>query len=160
MKVYLRIVNNIGKGTQYLALLAICAAMLLIVANVALRFFGKPILGTYELFQLIIVVVAITGIIYAAIRGAHVCIDFVTKRIPKNTLKYVLIMSSLIILIYMIAMAWRTIYSGFLSWSTGETTSIMHYPVGPFRLVFGLGWGVMCLVIMADLFKALVEARK
>ncbi len=68
MRYLASIVNRSGFGIMILSAIFLLTTMVLTVANVLSRIFGTVIAGTYELTEVLIVVVAATALGYAALQ--------------------------------------------------------------------------------------------
>lgn len=131
--------------------------MVLIVANVIYRLSGHVIAGSYELSELMIVVAVAFALGYAALKKSHVVVKIVVSRFPQRWQSILEAFMSLISLATWAAIAW----AGFLilsnRWLT-EETDLLDVPYLPFRFVFVFGLGLLCLVYLIDLFRALSQA--
>ena len=76
MEVFLSIVQRLSKYMQWIAGAALIFIMLLTVADVALRLFGRPIVGTYEMVGLGGAVVIGFALPVTSLLRCHIFVDF------------------------------------------------------------------------------------
>ncbi len=77
------VILRISKVLDVVGGVVLSLMMLITVADVILRFFGKPITGTYELVFLAGAVVIGCAIPQTSWQGGHVNVDFVLEYLPR-----------------------------------------------------------------------------
>ena len=147
-----RWVNN--AGVVILALM-----MFLTAADVTLRyFFNKPILGSYEITELMMAVLAAFTIGYAAILKAHVNVDLVLIRLPERLQAVIGIFTNLICVVFFALMLWRNIYQSAVLRESGSTSPALSIPEFPFLFIMAVGFGILALVFLLHLLESFVKA--
>ena len=145
-------VNNAG-----IAILALM--MLLTVADVTLRyFFNKPILGSYELTELMMAVLAAFTIGYAATLKAHVNVDLLVTRLPERFQAVIAIFTNLICVVFFALMLWRNIYQSSVLREANSASPALSIPIFPFFFIMGIGFGILSLVFLLHLLESLAKA--
>ncbi|MCX5799586.1 MAG: TRAP transporter small permease [Proteobacteria bacterium] len=155
MQVMLGIVQRLSKFMQVIAGTALTFIMLLTVADVVLRTFKKPIVGTYEIVSLggaVIIGFAIP--ITSWLRG-HIFVDFFIQRFSKKTVAVINIITRCVGITLFILIAWNMFKMGFDLYETGEVTQTRRLPFYP--IVYGLGICclVQCIVLICDIVKVI-----
>ena len=147
-----RWVNN--AGVVILALM-----MLLTVADVTLRyFFNKPILGSYELTELMMAVLAAFTIGYAALLKAHVNVDLLLIRLPERFQAVIGIFTNLICVVFFALMLWRNMYQSSVLREANSVSPALTIPEFPFLFLMGIGFGILALVFLLHLLESLAKA--
>jgi TRAP-type C4-dicarboxylate transport system permease small subunit len=131
--------------------------MSLVVANIIFRLCGSVIPGSYEISELMVVVVAAFALGYAALYKSHVVVKIVVSRFPQRTQAILEALMSLISLGTWAVITWASVNILAEKWLI-ERTELLWVPFLPFRFVFVFGLGLFSLVYLMDLFKALRQA--
>ncbi len=150
---FLKIVESLSKGMNYVSAAALTFIMLLTVADVSLRLLGRPIVGTYEIVGLAgAVVIGFAAPITSWMR-AHIYVDFVINGLAHRARDWFNIGTRLVNVALFILIGWNLFRFGFSLYSAGEVTLTRHLPIHP--IVYGLGvcCFIQCVVLMADIVK-------
>ncbi|MBW1791692.1 MAG: TRAP transporter large permease subunit [Deltaproteobacteria bacterium] len=137
--------------------------MLLTTSDVVGRyFFNYPIKGTYELIGLMLICAATWGLAYCQIYRGHIRITVLFDRFsPRlqaglDTLAYLMGLGAFSLICWrMLAMAKEYILLG----DTG-TTETLGIPYFPFMLMLAIGVGMLCLILVMDLFQSFRKAKQ
>jgi TRAP-type C4-dicarboxylate transport system permease small subunit len=165
MESFSKAVDRIITSLTTVGFVALMLMMLVVVANIVLRSlsgigFGKPIVGTYEGVQLLITVAVAFALSYTAIKDSHVNMDMVILRLSRRSQSILTVINSILSLGIWALIAWYSfVYAGEQA-TAGESTSIMEWPIYPFRFIFALGAIILCLVMVLAIFKAVKELRR
>jgi TRAP-type C4-dicarboxylate transport system permease small subunit len=155
----IRIVNPIVHWVNYAGVIVLAMMMFLTVADVTLRYlFNKPILGSYEITEFMMTVLAAFTIGYAAILKAHVNVDLVFSRFPERVQGIIGIVTSLVCIAFFGLMSWRTIYESSVLRKATSVSPALSIPEFPFVFILGTGFGIVALVFLLDLLKSLAKA--
>lgn len=132
--------------------------MVLTVANVVLRdIFNKPIRGTPELSEFMMVIVIFLALAWCAITRKHVRVELIVTRLPPGVQ---VILNNITLLITLGIFAIITWQSFLESMSVYDTTSLLRLPHAPFYWIMTSGLIVFCLSIAVLLIENIAEARK
>ncbi|OGP67473.1 MAG: hypothetical protein A2169_12275 [Deltaproteobacteria bacterium RBG_13_47_9] len=147
-----RWVNN--AGVTILAMM-----MVLTVADVTLRyFFNKPILGSYEITEFMMTLLAAFTLGYAAILKAHVNVDFVFSRFPERVQGMISVFTNLVCVILFGLMFWRNIYQSSVLRKANAVSPALSIPEFPFIFILGIGFGIITLVFLLQLLESIAKA--
>jgi TRAP-type C4-dicarboxylate transport system permease small subunit len=147
-----RWVNN--AGVTILAMM-----MVLTVADVTLRYlFNKPILGSYEITEFMMTMLAAFTIGYAAILKAHVNVDLVYTRLPERLQGLISIFTNLVCVVFFGLMSWRNIYESLVLRQAHSVSSALSIPEFPFIFLLGIGFGIIALVFLLQLLQSIAKA--
>jgi len=155
-------INSLIKGLGWVAYGFTALMILLIVAHVASRFiFHKPIMGTIELVELIMVIIGFIAIPYAAMRRVHVSMDLVYNRLPRRTqivlgsLSFLLCFSITGVITYQSILV-AIDYAQNLS----QGTPLLLIPYAPFRFILAFGFLILSLKFLMDIFHPLPPEKE
>ena len=134
------------------------AMMFLIMTDVVLRYIVKsPLIGSYEIIQYMMVILTSFAIVYCAHQRGHVSVYIVFDRLPKPFQAILGCLTSLIVLILFLLIAWQnTLYIKEI-YDQKLTSAILYIPVFPFVAAVAISFLGLCLVALIDFFDALLK---
>lgn len=129
------------------------AGMLLLIINILGRFVHFVIPGSYEIFELIMVVPVAFALVYTAMKKGHVVVHLVVSRFPPRLGLATEILACLVSLSIWALIAWA---GAQLVFETGlqEVSETLDIPYLPFRIVWIFCLFLFCLTYLVDLFRA------
>lgn len=132
--------------------------MLLTVANVILRdVFNKPIRGTPELSEFMMVIVIFLALAWCAVTRKHVRVELIVTHFSSRVQKILESITLLITLGTFVIITWQ---SALESMAAYDTTSILRLPHTPFYWIMTVGLALFSLAIAVLLIESVAEARK
>jgi len=135
---------------------ALAGSMFLTVADVFLRAFKSPIVGTYELVGLLGAVVIGFAIPQTSRVNGHVIMDFLTGKLPPAVQRTLHVLTRILAMAIFLIIAWNLFGLGADYRRTGETTPTLLLPLFP--VAYGIG--VCCLIECLVLFVDMVEKKE
>lgn len=149
-----RILGTVSKVSQWMnAIAAVVLAfmVLLTVADVILRSFRRPIVGTYEIVGLTGAIVIGFSIPLTSWLKAHIYVDFFILKLSKTKRKVLYWITKSIGIGLFIILGWNLFILGMDISKSGEVTPTRHIPIHP--VIYGLG--ICCffqsLVLFCDI---------
>lgn len=136
---------------------AIVAMMLLTCTDVVLRYFRKPIPGTYELVCFLGAVAVAFAMAHTSVEKGHVAVSFVVSLLPQKIQELIESITTSFGLIFFVLIAWQSlIYANDLRLS-GEVSLTLELPFYPF--VYGISFSavIVCLILLSNLFNNLLK---
>ena len=129
------------------------AGMLLLICNILGRFVHFVIPGSYEMFELIMVVPVAFALAYTAMKKGHVVVHLIVSRFPPRLGAAAEILACLVSLSIWALIAWA---GAQLIFETGleEVSETLDIPYLPFRSVWIFCLFLFCLTYLVDLFRA------
>ncbi len=125
--------------------------MLLTSADVCGRyFFNRPLLGAYDLTQLMMVVMVFFCIAYTQVKKGHVGITIIVDRLSEKNQAVIESVGYFLGLVLFSILAWQNIVKANLMRMGGATTASIEIPTYPFFLVIAFGSLLMCLVLLLE----------
>ncbi len=149
------IVERFSKWMQAIAAFGLTFIMLLTVADVILRFFGHPIIGTFEIVGLGgAVVIGFALPITSWLRG-HIFVDFFYQKFPKSAQNALNIFTRLMVIILFILIGWNLIVMGIELYRSGEVSLTRQLPFYPIAYGLAVCCFIEVFVMICDIFKIL-----
>jgi TRAP-type C4-dicarboxylate transport system permease small subunit len=152
-----RISSSLARKLYWIAGAAIVAMMLLTCADVVLRYFRRPIPGTYELVCFLGAVAVAFAMAYTSVEKGHVAVSFVVNLFPLRIQGLIESITNGFGLLFFALIAWQsTTYANELRLS-GEISLTLELPFYPFVYGIGFSAAIVCLVLVSDLYKNLMK---
>ncbi len=153
MKGYLMLVEKLSTYMSVIGGCALTFIMLLTVADVTLRLFGHPIVGTFELVSFGgAVAIGFAIPITSWVRG-HIYVDFFVAKFPpglKNTFNLVTRLMGIVIFVLI---GWQLLILAGDFYKSGEVSLTRHIPFYPITYGMGFCAFLQCLVLIGDIIK-------
>ena len=139
---------------------ALCAIVLLTVADVIGRyFFNNPITGTYELVGLLLVCAGTWGWGYCQLKKKHISVSIITDHLHSGAKAILLIFGYFIGLVgfsllcwQLFLLAWRYVFM-----ARGGLTLTLGIPFCPFMFMLTIAAGLIALTLLIDLVKSVAK---
>ncbi len=136
---------------------AIVAMMLLTCTDVVLRYFRKPIPGTYELVCFLGAVAVAFAMAHTSVEKGHVAVSFVVSLLPQRIQGLIESITTSFGLIFFVLIAWQSvIYANDLRLS-GEVSLTLGLPFYPFVYGISFSAAIVCLILLSNLFNNLLK---
>jgi TRAP-type C4-dicarboxylate transport system permease small subunit len=151
LEVAVKTIDSIARIAGLVAMGVLLLMMLLTVADVFMRAtLNKPIIGTIEITEQMMVAVVFLGFGWCALQGNHIRVDLFVSRYPLGTQRVIDLMTYSVGLILVAAMCWRTFVTTFTVQQLGLTCAYIGLPKYPFYALAAFGWAVL-FIAMAGL---------
>lgn len=148
------LLDRITKGGIFLGGVFLILGMLILMSNIFGRFVHLVIPGSYELFELIMVIPVAFALVHAALQKTHVVVHLIVSRFPPRFSAAAEILASLLSFTIWALIAWggaRLAYENGLK----ETTDILGVPYLPFRIVLLFCLFLFCVTYLMDLSRTI-----
>jgi TRAP-type C4-dicarboxylate transport system permease small subunit len=155
MERLLQIVSRINKPLTIIAGSALAFVILITVADVILRSFGSPIIGTYELVCFSGAVVIGFSIPLTSWAKGHIQMDFLIMKFPQRTRKIFNIFTKCLGIGLFLLIGWNIIILGNDLRVTREVSVVLRVPFYPVAYGIGIASFLQCLVLLCDIVKIL-----
>jgi TRAP-type C4-dicarboxylate transport system permease small subunit len=147
----IRIVSRISNT---LAMGVLVIMMLLTVADVLLRYiFRRPILGTVELTEYMMIPVVFLAVPWCAIKGGHAKIDLVVERLPPKAQAIFDIVAGLIGFFMISLICWQGFLESKNMWVSHIGADMLNVPTYPFYLIVAAGAFLFALVLLVYIIR-------
>jgi len=154
----MRIISAIPKITGFVSMGVLVLMMLLTVADVFLRAaLNKPIIGTTEITEQMMVAVVFLGLGWCAIQGRHIKVDLFVSHYSPSSQKIIDFIINFIALLLVAIICWRTFKTTIMVKQLGITCSYIGVPKFPFYAIATVGWISLLLAMLGHLIKSLKD---
>lgn len=153
MKALSAVIRGLSRFMYVVAGIALAASMFLTVADVILRQFKVPIVGTYELVGLLGAVVVGFAVPQTSRLQGHVIMDFVTAKLPQNWTKLFNVVTRILGIVTFAIIGWQLWDLGTDYRTSGEVTLTLQLPFYPVAYGIAICSFVECLVLFASLWE-------
>ncbi|MFX1555088.1 MAG: TRAP transporter small permease, partial [Promethearchaeota archaeon] len=125
--------------------------VLIVTANVMGRYlFRRPLIGTVEVEEFMLLVLVFLGIGYAQIKKRHVSITTLVDRLPQKAQLVINNVTFLPSLIAFSLITWQSLAMAETYRLKGVSSLFLEVPLWPFLWVLATGTGVLCLALLND----------
>lgn len=158
---YIKAVHSFAHKCGLFGALVMVGLMLFTVADVVLRsLFRAPILGSFELTEFSLVVMAFLAIPWAAAKKVNVRVDLLVSRLAPKTQVVIGSVTCLMALIVTAFCAWYTVPQALYIFRLGQESDMLKIPVYPFYLLVSFGFFLVFLILVADFIELVRKAVK
>lgn len=148
-------VGWLSRQINVIAGIAITFIMLITVFDVILRYFRRPIVGTYELVAFSGAVVIGFAIPLTSWMRAHIYVDFFTASLPRALRSVFNLATRSMGIALFLLIGWNLILVGMDLQQSGEVSLTLQLPFYPVAYGVAFSCFVQCLVLLADMAKIL-----
>ncbi|PIE36305.1 hypothetical protein CSA56_00610 [candidate division KSB3 bacterium] len=159
MAVFRTHIVQLAKKLDMLAALAIVAMVCLTCADVLMRFFRRPIAGTYELVSFLGALTVSFAIAHTTAEQSHVAVSLIVRLLPQNIQRMIESVVALLGMFLFALISWQSVLYGMDCQAYGEVSLTLELPVHP--IIYGIAFGaaVVCLVLLADFMDAIAKVK-
>ena len=146
-------VHRITRGGVFFGGVFLMMAMLLLMGNIIGRSVPFVIPGSYELFELFMVIPVGFGLVYSALHKGHVVVYLIISHFPPKLRAASDVLVALLSLTIWVLIAWG---GARLAFDNGlqEITDVLEVPYLPFRIAWLIALVLFCLTYILDLHQA------
>ena len=155
-----RISHYLNQVIIWIAACFLAAMIFLTCANIFLRIFWKPVIGTFELMGYFGAVVTAFALGYTQIKRGHISVDIVVLGFSKKIQKILHSINYLICLIFFAVVSWQIAKYATTLFETGEVTETLQIVYYPFTYGTAIGCAVLSLVFLVDFIESLFPKRE
>lgn len=150
----------ITEGLCWLSLASLSVMIFLTSCDVVMRYFGYPIKGTFDVVGLCGAFVIALPIAYTQLARGHIAIDFIIETFPKKIRSMVDVTNYVLNIVMYAILTWQSMLYGKKLWSLGRVSESVQIPLFPFPFVVAFGCGLMCVVLLYQLYVFLLPAER
>lgn len=148
-----RVLGKLSKMLNVVGGTALTFMMVLTVADVLMRAFGRPILGAYEIVSLLLCVVIGFGIPRVSMDRGHIYMEFIVERLPKRARAVMNTITRLTGIVLFAIIGYNLFRLGNEFYTTGEVSPTISIPFFPVPYAIGVCCFIECFVFIADITK-------
>ncbi len=159
------LINALGRILGIIGMIVLVAMMLLTGFDVFLRYvFNRPILGSAEITELMMVTFAFITIVWCTAGKAHIKVDLLSNRIP-DTAK--IVSDTLFYFLYLVLtsfIAWRNFLEALAvrptSTFAGAGSSILDIPHYPFYMLIAVACALIAVMLLIYIGQGIAQVAK
>ncbi|MEJ5376893.1 MAG: TRAP transporter small permease [bacterium] len=145
---FAKTVRDLSRFTNLLAGVSLSFIMFLTVLDVILRFFRKPIVGTYELVGFAGAVVIGFAVPLTSWDRAQIYVDFFLEKLPRAARNLMNLLTRVLSIALFAALGWNLIRIAMDYQRTGEVSATLQLPFYPVAYGLGVVCFLQCLVLV------------
>jgi TRAP-type C4-dicarboxylate transport system permease small subunit len=151
MRWFVKTCNRLGSWMNGIAGTIIFFMMGLTVVDVILRFFGKPITGTYELISVSGAIVIGYAIPRTSLDHGHISVDLFTDRASESLRNRLFIATRIPGIALFLALTWFLFTKGYALYKVGEVSLLLQIPYYPLAYALSFCCLIQSLVLITDI---------
>ena len=156
-----RIKDRINQVIGACGVVIIIVLTLMTVADIIMRrFFSMPFSFSFEVTQLMLVVIVFCSIPYSTNKMRHVSIEVLVNTFPEKLNRRIAIFGDFFCVAVLAAICWQCIDKGFRSHNIGTMTGELEIPLYPFYFFVSFGAALACISLLARIILTLKESAK
>ena len=145
--------EKISRTFNWIALCALTFIMLLTVSDVVLRYFGRPIVGTFEIVGFCGALIIGFALPLTSWHRGHIFVDFLTLKVSKKIKKTMDISTRVLCITLFFIVGWNLFIFSQKLYRSGEVSLTIQIPFYPFSYGLGVACFLQCLVLITDIVK-------
>ncbi len=161
-------VNKLSKGVQgiNLGLRYFCAGLLFFMMvlgtiDVMGRYlFNRPILGTFETFEILLPAIVLLGLGYTQESRAHVRVEILISRLSYRTQTFLNFITNGFALLISILILWRGWVLTVAYWRMGRTIPTIEVPMFLPQLLVPIGAFLLSLILAVQMLQYFGQKKK
>ena len=143
--------SKLSEITSYIGAAFLIGIMALTVISIVSRLFGRVILGSYEMVELMMVVTAGFALVRTTLKKTHVVVEIIITRLSRRTQIVTEIFHNIVATCLWGLMAWETLMLLIEKGFSGEgRTEIIKAPYFPFKLLWTIALILSSLVFLMN----------
>jgi len=146
----LALVRPLARALHWAGAAALAAMMLLTVADVVLRSFRRPIVGTYELVGFLGALAIGFSLPQTSLDRGQVLMDFLTRRLSGAPARALALISRAAGVGLFGLIGWNLLAMGIDLRRTGDVTPLLHLPLFLLAWAIALACLAECLVLVSE----------
>ncbi len=151
MKSFAKAMTLASRFMCAVAVAGLVAMMVLTLADVVLRGFGRPIPGTYELVGILGAIIIGFSMPYTTMAKGHVIMDFLTESLSGSAQTALHVLTRILAIAFFIIAGWNLCALGNSYSRAGEVTLTLKLPLSPVFYVVAFCCFVECLMLVVEL---------
>ena len=153
MEKFEKIMRLISRYLSIAGGLALLFMMIMVILNTIIRPLYKPILGTPEMVGYALVVVVSLGLSHTGLSGSNVKVGMLVHLLSHRTGRIFDCVTTILSIFVVGVIAWQSASYGWQQQAIGEHSSILLFPLYPFRYIVSIGFALLLLSLFLNLYK-------
>ena len=153
MEGFFKLINGISRFLNVIAGISLTFLMLLTIADVVLRIFRRPVVGTYELVAFSGAVVIGFSMPLTSYVRQHIFVDFFILKFTKKVRDIFNIATRCLVIVLFLLVGWNMFKYARDLQKSGEVSLTLQMPFYPVAYGVGICCFILCLVFVCDIIK-------
>lgn len=159
IRIYKNIISKIARICGILGAVSLVLLSLLTVSDVFLRyFFNRPIVGSYELTEYLLIPIVFFAIPWTTKEKSNVRVDLIVGRFRPRRRAVVYAVSCVLAILVTAVFAWFTIPQAIYIAESDIHSEMLEIPSYPFYFLTALGFFVLFFILIDNLIDYIKEA--
>ena len=137
---------------------AVVGMMLLTVLDVGLRFFRRPIPGTYEVVGMLGAVFVAFSLAETSLKRGHIAVDFLVRKLSPAWQAAIDAVNAAVCGALFGLISWQSLRYAHDLRVSGEVSMTLQLPLYPFVNAIALGCGLLAIVLVARALQQTAQA--
>lgn len=156
-----KILNILVRIMFYIAVVLLAAMMLLTVVDVSGRYLlNRPLVGSTEVTQQMMVSLAYFAIVWCTMKKAHIKLDLFTERIPLVAWTIIDILFYFLSIVLFSFIAWQNFRMARDHMLAGHSSWVLNIPNYPFYLLVAIACGIVVLILLLFIVQNIGQVMK
>lgn len=155
-----RIITVIADVAATISMVLIVGIMFFTTVDVVGRFFDHPILGSYQISELILVWIICLAWPFTTGVNGHVRMEILISHLPQTAQNVIGLITQLLGLGIFILLVWQGIELVKFTIEMRELVSIIDIPLYPFQFAIPIGALLTCPIVIVQIVKLLRKMKK
>ncbi len=156
----IRLTRLLSRILNWVAGCSLVGMMGLTCADIVLRLFRRPILGTYEIVGFLGAMVASFAMAQTTIERGHVAVQVVVQRFSSRVQEVIYLITHLLSLLLFVLLAWECVRYANDLWASGEVSMTLQLPFFPVLYGIALSAVTVCLVLLVDILLMMTKGAE
>jgi TRAP-type C4-dicarboxylate transport system permease small subunit len=154
-------IHLINSALRYVCMSLLFFMMGLGTCDVMGRYlFNKPILGTFEIFEILLPAIVLLGLGYTQGKNAHVRVEILLSRLSPRRQAILNFVTNGLALFISVLILWRGWVLATAYWRMGRTIPTIEVPMFFPQLLVPLGALMLILVLIVQMLQYIVQLRE
>ena len=152
----------LGKGlfaiSKYAGIIGACALIVMvmvIVVDVTIRLFDIGVPGSYEIVEMAMVPLVFFVVARVQAEKKNIDMDLLYARFSKRGRAIIDLLVHLASFALFVFFTWASVLQAISNYRVHEASAVLMIPLYLFNVLAALGLGLLCLVLLADLFASI-----
>jgi len=153
--------NPVVRGLAVACVVIVFVWVVFVFVDVIGRYvFNRPIAGSLDIGEIVLVVMVFFGLAYTQLHKAHIRIDVISSRLSPRGTVIVEVATYIICIAVAAVLIWQGIVSSLRFAQINEVTGLFRIPVAPIVAVIPFSCFLFLVVLLRDLLTNIVEGLK
>jgi TRAP-type C4-dicarboxylate transport system permease small subunit len=154
---FIALIKRFSRILNWVSGWSLMGMMGLTCADIVLRLFRRPILGTYEIVGFLGAMVAAFAMAQTTIERGHVAVQVVVTRFSPRIQEIIYLITTLLGLGLFALLAWECVRYGNDFRTSGEVSMAARLPFYPILYGVAFSAGMVCLILAADFLMVITK---